>query len=605
MVIPSDPLSFEVILYQSGDTKYPEFFVTEKEAYSQKNLIQIKENVILDLDFKSDDKDARFYMDGLDALPERVLNSDEQEESYLQPCTNFSILKEDYYPLIPGLNLITVVVDGRNYYSLIEIVPTQLTTFQWKFMISEIEGILNGLSMDLVRKNIALGDYHHKSIPTVLLYKFMVINKAFPNVMAALSDLLNKINSRIKNEYIMVPTERAKIVDLVTVRYCSTHPENTQTLKVPKPTVDYDLPENRWIKKIIRHLTINLNDFIEALEEFQEDVEAEMRRLSHWETNEGTKITLQQKRKVVQNLIAYRDVAQKMRKGLEIIKLAPWYTQVSHLYPTSISSVLMSDSRYFALYKLYKELQQENFEVSIDPEYAYQYKRTDKLYEIWGYLQVCEAIKELDFEPMSGWIYDQDFDPQNILIPTLQAGSKINFVKDDLELRVTYDGALPYNSTETDIDYPIYTTASNNTPDGRIDFYKANSYIGTLIFDMKCRNLNSFFQEQYLRSSYRSKELTQLVSYATQCRSQFTSGISDPSFLKNYNPVFEVWTIHPRSSDNAAQSKFEQDHNLRFIKLAPASGNKILTKHLEEIIQEILKCHINLSERFALKALTT
>lgn len=88
-----------------------------------------------------------------------------------------------------------------------EIVPTQITGDQWQAMVDDLERILKGLSMELIRKNTGVGEYFHQAIPTVLLYRFMVIQKRFGTVMAALSDLLNKVNCRIKKEYSMVIIE--------------------------------------------------------------------------------------------------------------------------------------------------------------------------------------------------------------------------------------------------------------------------------------------------------------------------------------------------------------------------------------------------------------
>lgn len=461
MAIPFEQLPFEVVFHQFEVALRPQFYATEEEAYLEQAYLKLRENVMLQLDFLAEDRNARFHMDGLDALPERFLEIDEQGEAFIYPCTDFIILKENYYPLIPGLNLIRVRIQEQSYYAMVEIVPTQLSSFEWQLMISDLENILNGLSMDLIRKNIALGEYHHKSIPPALLYRFMVIKKYFPDTMSALSDLLNKINSRIKKEYLMVPNERAKTIDLVTIRYRSTHPENNQSLKVPKPTVDYDLPENRWIKFIIRTLIRTIEDFIEATGELWRELEQEISHLAQWSTNE---FIVDQKQKVLSNLLAYKEVAEKMKKGLEIIKYAPWYGQVSPVRPTSISSVLLTDSRYLTLFKLYKALQREEFNVAIDPAYAYQYKRTDKLYEIWGFLQMSEAVKELGFEPVKGWIYDQNFNSEQILIPTLPAGSVISFRRDELELRMTYDGQLPYESSKTSPESPIYAASEKITP---------------------------------------------------------------------------------------------------------------------------------------------
>lgn len=590
MVIQSRDLPFSITFNQFGEKRIEWFHESEYEAYGDQRLIQLKENVDLTLTFEGEPK-ARFYMDGLDALPERVLEFDDEGESYLFPCRDFPLFRQDYYPLIPGCNLIKIATGGKNYYTLIKIIPTHLSPIQWQQMVSELEAIFKGLSVDLIRKNLGIGMYFQQNIPSVLLYRFMVILNRFPNIMASLSDLLTKVNYRIRKEYVMVPVERAEKTDRISMRYQSMYPENKETVKVPRKKVDYDLPENQWIKHMVRLLIIYIKDFLNALQEFENEVKQEIttRIMPYVDFQDNMNHVLKQKTKVVENLATYAEVAERILKGLAIIKLAPWYNEVSNLAPTSVSPVLMSDSRYFALYKLYKELQQEEFDISIDPSYSYQFKRTDKLYELWGFLQVCESLRSerLGFEPVSGWIYDKYFDENSILIPTLPSGSTLVYQKEDLVLRVTYDGKIPFGKDSTDFEHPVYTIATHTTPDGKIDFFKAGTFIGSIIFDTKCRKLNSFYNEQSLHQSYRSRAINQLVSYGSQCRSKYSFGVKDSYFLKNHNIVHEVWVFYP-SGQGSKSIKFKDDHNLRFIKLCPGDSRELLEELVDTTIKRIL-----------------
>ncbi|MDD4346460.1 MAG: hypothetical protein PHZ11_06125 [Desulfitobacteriaceae bacterium] len=70
------------------------------------------------------------------------------EVNYLNPCVDFEICKPEYYPLIPGRNLITVVTETQNYYVIVEIMPAQMSPFQWESMVGDLERILKGLIDD-------------------------------------------------------------------------------------------------------------------------------------------------------------------------------------------------------------------------------------------------------------------------------------------------------------------------------------------------------------------------------------------------------------------------------------------------------------------------
>lgn len=161
---------------------------------------------------------------------------------------------------------------------------------------------------------------------------------------------------------------------------------------------------------------------------------------------------------------------------------------------------------------------------------------------------------------------------------------------------MSYDGELPYESSKTSLDNPIYVASGKNTPDGRIDVYKAKVYIGTLIFDMKCRNLNNFFYDHSLRSAYRTPAVEQLISYKTQCLSLYTFGFHKRS--QEIYPVREVWAIHPKSSDISNHNKLKEDHKLRLLKLAPADGINVLVKQLYIFISEILEWYEDMLKGF-------
>lgn len=117
-----------------------------------------------------------------------------------------------------------------------------------------------------------------------------------------------------------------------------------------------------------------------------------------------------------------------------------------------------------------------------------------------------------------------------------------------------------------------------------------------MIFDMKCRNLSSFFREDYLRSAYRTPAVNQLISYGTQCLSLFIFGHHKRA--QDINPVREVWAIHPKSSDSSNHNKLKDDHKLRLLKLAPGDDIDILVKQLRIFITGILEWYEDMLKGF-------
>src|SRR5690606_10551989 len=135
-------------------------------------------------------------------------------------------------------------------------------TEQLDLMRDQLEENIRGLALDLISKQFSKGQTIGKSLPPKLLMQFIIITKHFPNVMTSLSDLYTKPNFRTRKEYETVRSERANVVDEVTIRNRLKHPEQKGLLKVPVRTIHYDLPENVWMKQMLKRLITILNDFV-------------------------------------------------------------------------------------------------------------------------------------------------------------------------------------------------------------------------------------------------------------------------------------------------------------------------------------------------------
>lgn len=561
------------------------FCDTEEEVQANSSPAEIKENVPLSLTFDAP-VGSRLYMDGLDTLPshEAIRLDEDLGKNYLTPCQELPFLKNDYYPLIPSRNLMTIIVDDRTYYAIVKVIPSQLTEDKYQIMIDDLEKMVKGLSMDLIRKNLGLGDYEQRPIPPIMLYRFMTIQKHFKSVMAALNDLVVKVNHRVKKEYHMEPAEVAKRIDSVTIRHRLTHQMNVETMKVPKRVVDYNLPENRWTKKIIKQLDRYIAEFVEAVDEYIAETKANIVEQSQFaKFQPSTRLVIEQKERVLVTLDDYRETAIKMERSLKIIKTASWYDEITESCLSAIPQGLIYDARYFALYQLYKELQREDYELALDPKYAYQYMRTDILYERWGFLKVCEVLKHesLGFVPSGGWIYDKGFNLSDSLIPTLLPGSAITLTKEDIRLNVTYDGRLPFKQ-ETSLANPVYIVSKHRRPDGRIDIFKNDVFIGSIIFDLKYRKSSSILDEKYYGSSH---TCDQLSAYASACRSPYIYNTKKRKILDGLGVVQEVWVFFPMGSDTRT---FDEDGEIKFIRLIPGGSAELLTQRIEAVLKKII-----------------
>ncbi|HEU4964143.1 MAG TPA: DUF2357 domain-containing protein [Bacilli bacterium] len=601
MVIRSDALPF-TLTFSQYERRIPVVAFSTDSQHSVEEVPEIVENLNLEVLFDSEDEDARFYMDGLELLTERMgVEIDDLRQPYLMPETVpyelFRNNADEFYPLIPGYYRIRVAAGGEEYFSLVQVVPKQLTKTQWEIMRDELEEELTGLAQDLIRKNLGVGDAFLHFLPPEQLFRFLVIKKRFASVMAALSDLVTKVNYRIRKDYKVTPIDRAKGVDEVSVRYRLTHPEDQELLKTPVRVVDYDLPENRWIKRMVHVLSRYLEEIEASVLTYRGSVERELAEIAPFYAGrrEEDAAVLREKKRVSRDLYEYSEMARKMKNSLQFIKLAPWYEQVSQSNHLTGSPVLMYDARYRALFQLYRELQMDSFEVALDSTYAYQWKRTDQLYEIWGFLRICKALsRNLGYEPVGGWIYNADFDGNRLLIPTLPPDTTIVMEHEDIRLHLVYNSVLPSESGETTAAHkPVYMLNKfHDRPDGRMDIYKDGIYAGSITLEFKYRPRHGrfpFWDPSPRSESRRPAATNQLIAYRGDSASRHLYGDRiDPRFREQIRPVFESWAIYPKHTNPQIKVEYDEEHHVRLLQLAPGEEAEHLTEQLEQVMTKVL-----------------
>jgi hypothetical protein len=598
MVTRSD-LPFALTFLQH-DTNIPVEVFSTDPSFPFEQVPQIVENVQLEVLFQSEDPNAQFYMDGLEVLSEQIgLELDKHRIPYLTPQDEPWLLfkntqTEEYYPLIPGFYRIKVVAGGTAYHSMIRVIPKQLTVEQWEIMRDELEAELRGLAQDLIRKNLGYGDPLLQFLPPEHLFRFLVIKKHFSAVMAALSDLRTKVNYRIRKNYRMIPAERATAVDQETIRHRLTHPEQME-LKSPVREVDYNLPENRWVKRIVQMLGRYLNEIVEALDAYVRRIDLELEEFQNRYPNRELTAHLRERQRTKKDLSTYSEVAKRMRYGVQVIQTAEWYDNVAPHAPTYVSPVLLQDPRYRALYLLYRELKAENLEINLDTSYAYQWKRTDLLYEMWGFLKICSYLSHsLGYQPISGWLYDLNNTGGSIFIPTLPPETRIVLESEDVRLHLIYNAVIPNREDADPQRDPIYLlTSFHDRPDGRIDVYKAGVYMGSLILEFKYRpryGRYPFWDVSSRSTAKRPTATNQLISYYRDSASNLLGVHTDSHWRGRTRPVYETWALYPRRTgdDSPQVNEFFQDYFVRLLVLTPGQENAHVIDQLRKALDEIL-----------------
>jgi len=598
MAIPSDlPFSVQFLLGGQSDVMDCTLDVGA-DGSLRDPCVTVRENTRLRVLFEAQDNQARFYMDGLEMLPARMLETDVDGRVCLSPNARPYTLYDHtgaYSALIPGVYSVFVRVAGLVYSGAVEVSPSRVSRTQWQIMRDQLEGQVRGLAQQAVRERAggsqALG--HH--IPPEQLHRFLTIRRHFSSVVAALADLSLRPHQRIRKTYQMRPADRVKAVDEVTIRHRLMHPEQTDSLKVPLREVDVDLPENRWVRAIASSVDAALEDVGSAVEVYQTHIGlalAEAERYSP--SGEGEESgALRENRAVMDQLAVIGEDARKMRTSLQAVTQAPWYRRLSRGSADGLSHVVLQDARYRALYQLYRELRAGVPDIVVDAAYATQWKRSDVLYELWGFLRVCQSLTEdLGYTPVSGWVYEDQDQAEKMLVPILPPGTLIALQSDEVRLHLVYDMAIPIRASQTDPEQtPLHMIGGfHNRPDARLDVFSRGVYCGSVMIDFKYRPRSAIWNPE---GSWNRRTLAtnQLISYASDSKSAWLLGSLIPGATREQlRPVFEVWAMYPQHEDYAELPGVEYDerYQVRVVPLSPGMDCSHVARELRTVIDRIL-----------------
>lgn len=585
-------IQFELCFKHYGDNwedkrTINDFYDNEHHLYElpRENVVELTENLNLSVKFNSSCMSARFYMDGLDTLPEQSVSEDEVGEAFLSPHEEFQEIfsydSEGFYPLIPGYYRMKIQLKERTFYSWVKVKPKELSEEEWTIMRDDIEKGVNGLAQDILRKNSSLGLNESSLLPITNIRKLLYLQEKFGRISTALSDLYKKPKYTIIKEYYKVPKGKSTLIDERSIHYHSRHPETKDMVLQPKRRPNYNLQENKILKRIISFLLKEMNAFLLIATSYKDAAEEKYKN----ERDSFTRKSLAAGINDVSELIAS---ARKIRSYFTWFNTNHWIVEVKEPDKLQIPHSMNLDHRYRTIYQIYRAMKSDEMTVTLDSSYSYHWKRTDLLYEIWGFLQLTKIMcsKDVGFNPISGWIFDQDLSENSIIIPVLSSDTCILFKKDEISVRMYYDTKIPRESKDTTLENPIYTSGVHNRPDTRIDIYKKDIFCGSILVDFKYRPLKYIWNHNKIRTNRQSKVMSQLDSYKSNCRSKFLyKDVYPKSFVDRMHTVTEVWGLFPGRGVNANPRKPLEEYGIRIMEFCPGKDLSVIKKSLMEVLE--------------------
>lgn len=540
----------------------------EEEIYSLDfQAIQLYENEEIDIYFNSSDTNARLYLDALDILPDGFgVQVDEEGRTYRRISPDPMPLykhNDDFDALRVDQFRIEIIANRHHYYGLLDILPKQLEIPEWRMMRDDLEREIIGLAQDIVRRNIGLGDKKAGAIPPQKIYNFFVIKKYASRILSALIDLQKAPKYKIVTDYVEQEDFKAAKIDSITVQRYLRRGGTDAFYSVPTKRINYDIQENRLLKRIITLYDNELRQFITTLEAIRE----------YRKKASGTEHK-QYKELYEQGISEFINTAHQLQKITNIIKNQDWYKTVSQLSDGQIPHSFVLDSRYSVLYKMYEELRHSYFRVQLDPNYSYSWKKSSSLYEMWCYIKLCRVLGTR--YDASGDLWSLAFG-EELLFPYLASGTRMIFSDESTILEVIYDQRVPKTDRQTGLHKnPFYTVGKHNRPDITIDVYekKKGWYIGSIILECKYRKLTSFLSSA--DSSWSSR--SQLQSYYTDNKSSLT--FDGLGAVLDARPIDTVIVLTP---DLLGNNKRNSGINLLVKALRPDENDEMVNEVLDNI----------------------
>lgn len=594
-------IPFKVVFIQNG--KDP--ITTIKFVTSEQDLLKMKdeeiptaiENIDLEIIFESNNREDKLYFDLLDIVPSIYLESDELNISYITPSEYpIDIFKNDskdynYGSLIPGYYKITINHNNQHFYSWLKIEPKQITEVQWNALKDEVEATLQGLARDIIYKRTGTKLDSNSLLPLNLITKLEFVNKYYNNWKISLEKVRNAPRYQISKKYNLMNKSKVKIMDNTSLRYLASGKSQNSLVYAPKNVINYDILENKWLRYMIQVTYIQSKSLNLDLDSFIEGIKQEIQVKKKYKNSLEKDLRYHRLVDVISELNQYRSQLIRIKTDCYELMQMEWFIEIENVHPRTNSIALQMDSNYRTIYKFYKSLITESYSIEWNNEYTYFWKRTDQLYEIWGYIQFIQGLlsDEVGFVSSKGWLFEEQLRTNNnFVIPFLKQGTTVEFYKDDVVIKLVYDESISYSQKQSKSSL-LYTNMKSNRPDTRMDFYKGGEYIGSIIIDFKYRPLFRIWDRTRLNPKRQTDVMVQLISYRDSIKSIHLYNKSHPNQWHRYRAVHEVWAVYPNHSRNLEGEDPFASHQIRLVELTPLVGKERFCLDLKAAIDRVVK----------------
>ena len=587
MAISSD---FQLVLVSSYEEQELLAFADTPELADQMDeagIITVRENVPLAVRFTSANPGLRLSIDGFEFLPNTLYDEDRNEYYLLPKDEEQAIYKNGDYPLIPGYYTVSVREGEDTCYGKLHVQPTQLSIEEWTDLAEEVDAFISGLAEEfiLTREGASIPDRPAVKLPMGVYNQLLFLERNAPTIIRTLDDLTRKANYRIEGVHDLLPRHKVRRLDAASIRYQQSHPLRRDRVYAPVKQLTYDIPENRLLKRDLKTLKAILERARQAGQAMLAILQEEYQEALHYQS--GHESVLSRAEQNYCNWQVGETRCRQLEASVERLEGASFLKEVDESKPGSAARAVL-DWRYNYLHRITRALEEKDAKIQAAQEYQLQRKRTDKLYEIWGFIRVMKSLQELGYMPTDGWIYSQNTQQTDqFLIPMLVSGEAISYRSGARTLRLVYNEPLPQSAEAIDDLHPLYISYQHNRPDARLDLYHAGIYEGSVIIDFKYRRASAMLTRAY------GDVFAQLRDYK-EARSHICAE-NGVDLSNSYTPVHSVLVLCPNIDTTSRKLPI----GTRLLEEAPKRESTLasyLQSEIEQIHQVAQIMHIGRKE---------
>lgn len=515
----------------------------------------------------------RLYIDGLDLLSSNLIKNDDEGFLYINPSERPLCLydhKRNDHKYLPGkYRLKLVKEDGSVQFSWLEINAKYMSDNQLVSMREDIENTVIGLARSFdANTNGSVTDYDDVLGATDLSV-IELLHQEYTIFFRALYRIGINPQSVISNRYCWMRQEK-KPLDMKGIQYMSAHSIRRQ---------NHDIYGKNHYISFNNNVNTNLKNnllFLEiVLKHLNEKIKSEFIFLRKRDVNFKSK-DLEKDFHMIKSCMAM------------VVKMLTerWMRSVDNnqINTNTLSSFMNSD--YLFVQNLVSKIKREQHRsVAFHRQYVYYWHRTDLLYEIWGYIKVLDSLKKLNFQPISGWIFDKNRTEYEPLSPgTIVRMNCTKFNGTPLHVDVVYNKRITADrpaKADDKLTNPLWCNTRKNAPDVRLDIRDAqNTLISVIILDTKYRKLKDVV------GTSKNGCWQQIASYSDSIKSPFRykskryQRLLDLNFIDNQqSAVSAVSVLYPGiPNSKAPQEKIKEaeEKNVYPIEIRPGKGSQDL-----------------------------